>query len=202
MTASPSSEIKSSRLPFNWSLIGNYLFILPALGMFLTFSLYPFVDVFYLSLFDWDGISPEKTFVWFGNFKDIILSDTAYWVSFRNAAYVTVLTLTLQNFLALVLAWIVDRGVKGAQAYRSIYFLPPIISGIVVGLIWYWIFQPDYGFLNNFLSQIGAEDLRRAWFADPNTALPALGGCSHVERIWVGVHHSPRWITRYSQRII
>jgi raffinose/stachyose/melibiose transport system permease protein len=82
--------------------------------------------------------------------------------------------LTIQNSVALVLAWIVDRDVKGGQIYRSIFFLPPILSGIVVGLIWNWIFQGDFGLLNGVLAKIGMGDWRRAWLANPKTALSAL----------------------------
>src|SRR3954471_23640217 len=99
--------------------------------MFLTFSLYPYIDVFYLSVVDWNGISAAKEFVGLANYKDILFHNSSWWLSFRNAGYITFLALTFQNSLALILAWIVDRGVKGGQVYRSIFFLPPILSGIV-----------------------------------------------------------------------
>jgi len=154
--------------------ISNYFFILPALGMFLTFSLYPYFDVFRLSVLSWDGIALSKQFVGLANYTDILFNNESWWISFRNAGYITILALTFQNGLALVLAWLVDRGARGAQAYRSIYFLPPIISGIVVGLIWYWILQPDYGLFNSLLSQLGLERWQRAWLNDPDTALTTL----------------------------
>ncbi len=167
---------------FDWSLVGSYLFIIPALGMFLTFSLYPFIDVFVLSVHDWNGISASRSFVGLGNFKDVLFHNPAWWISFKNAGVITVMALTIQNFLALVLAWIVDRGIKGGQVYRSIFFLPPILSGVVVGLIWNWIFRGEFGLLNNFLVKLGLENWTRAWLADQHTALTSLA----VVHMWKG----------------
>jgi ABC-type sugar transport system permease subunit len=147
---------------------------LPALAMFLTFSLYPFIDVFRLSAMEWNGISLTRTFVGLANFKDILTRNPAWWLSFKNAGVITLLALTVQNSGALLLAWIVDRGVKAGQVYRSIFFLPPILSGIVVGLIWNWIFRGEYGLLNGLLTKIGLPQWTHAWLADQHTAIYAL----------------------------
>jgi len=167
---------------FNWQMASNYLFVLPALAMFLIFNFYPYIQVFYLSVFKWNGISMHKTFLWMANYKDILGDNPAWWKSMRNAAYVTGLALTFQNGLALVLAWLVDRDIRGGQIYRSIFFLPPILSGIVVGLIWNWIYQGDYGLLNAVLIKIGLGDLTHAWLAESSTALTALA----VVHMWKG----------------
>lgn len=168
--------------PFNWSILSNYLFVLPALGMFLTFNVYPFYKVFELSIFEWNGLSPTMNFVGFSNYKDVIFNNPSWWLSMRNAAVVTLLALTFQNTLALVLAWLVDRDLRGAQFYRSIFFLPPILAGIVVGLIWNWIFDGGYGLLNNLLTRIGLVGWTRAWFSDPDTALLSLA----IVHMWKG----------------
>lgn len=175
------SETRSSSR-FDWGLLSNYLFVLPATAMFVTFNLYPYFQAAVLSFYKWNGISVHKTFVLFDNFKDIILANPSWWVSMKNAAYVTLLALTVQNGLALLLAWIVDRDIRGGQIYRSIFFLPPILSGIVVGLIWNWIYQGDYGLLNALLDKMGLHEWRRAWLANPDTALTSLA----VVHMWKG----------------
>ena len=167
---------------FTWHMAGNYLFVLPALAMFLIFNFYPYIQVFFLSVFKWNGISFHKTFIGLANYKDIIGDNPAWWISMKNAAYVTGLSLTIQNGVALVLAWLVDRDLRGGQIYRSIFFLPPILSGIVVGLIWNWIYQGDYGLLNALLDRIGLGELKHAWLAEPGTALTALS----VVHMWKG----------------
>ncbi len=177
----PSAQTKKPGF-FNWTMASNYLFVLPALVMFLTFNFYPYVQVFFLSVFKWNGISALKTFVGMANYKDIFVDNPAWWTSMKNAGYVTLLALTFQNGIALLLAWLVDRDIRGGQIYRSIFFLPPILSGIVVGLIWNWIYQGDYGLLNAWLTRLGFEQYVHAWLADPNTALSALA----VVHMWKG----------------
>lgn len=168
---------------FRWSNLSNYIFVLPAVLLFLVFNLYPFFEMCRMSLLDWNGIDLSGgRFVGLGNFKDVLFDNPSWWISMKNAAYVTFLALTIQNSVALLLAWLVDRELRGGQFYRSIFFLPPILSGIVVGLIWNWIFQGDYGLLNHLLEKFGYDQWVRAWFADKDTALPALA----VVHMWKG----------------
>ena len=159
----------------------NYLFILPALILFATFYIYPVYKVFELSLFEYDGISPQQYFVGLGNFGEA-LSSSIWWGSMWNAAFVTILALTFQNALALILALIVDRDIKGGKFYRVVFYLPPVLSGIVIGLIWNWIYDGNYGLLNHWLSNIGLGGLARAWLSDPKTALICVG----ITHMWRG----------------
>jgi len=164
------------------NIFGNYLFILPALGMFLTFSVYPFFKVFQLSVYQWDGITPTMKFVALSHFKDILFRNPIWWKSVWHGAYITLLALTFQNCLAFVLALLVDRGIKGGKIYRVVFYLPPILSGIVVGLIWNWIYNGDYGLLNYALKSLGLANLQKAWLAEPKTALTSVA----VAHMWQG----------------
>ena len=163
-------------------LMGNYIFILPAMGLFLTFSIYPFFKVFQLSATNWDGISPTLTYVGLDNFKDLLTDNSVFWLSMRNAVWITFLALTLQNLLALFLATLCDRDIRGGNIYRVIFYLPPVLSGIVVGLIWNWIYDGNYGLLNHFLNWIGLGDFSRAWLSDAKTALLGVA----VVHMWKG----------------
>ncbi len=153
------------------NFFGNYFFILPAFLLFFTFSVYPFFKVFQLSITSWDGISPVLNYVGFENFKDLFTDNPVFWLSMRNSFLITFLALTLQNLLALFLAFLCDRDIRGGNVYRVIFYLPPVLSGIVVGLIWNWIYDGNYGLLNHFLSFIGLGDFSRAWLSDSKTAL-------------------------------
>lgn len=164
------------------NFFGNYFFILPAFFLFLTFSVYPFLKVLQLSFTNWDGISPAVTYVGFENFKDLFIGIPIFWLSMRNAFFITLLALVLQNLLALFLAFLCDRDVRGGNVYRVIFYLPPVLSGIVVGLIWNWIYDGNYGLLNHFLNFIGLGDLSRSWLSDPKTALFAVA----VIHMWKG----------------
>ncbi len=164
------------------NIAGNYIFIIPAFLLFFTFSLYPFFKVFQLSVTDWDGISPYMNYVGLENFKDLFMDNTVFWFSMKNAFFVTFLALVVQNFLALFLAILCDREIKGGNVYRVIFYLPPVLSGIVVGLIWNWIYDGNYGLLNHFLTFIGLGDFARSWLSDPKSALIAVS----VIHMWKG----------------
>lgn len=162
--------------------IGNYVFILPALLLFSVFSVYPFLKVFQLSVTNWNGISPDMKYVGLANFKDLLVDNPVFWLSMKNALTITVLALVVQNLLALFLALLCDREIKGGNVYRVIFYLPPVLSGIVVGLIWNWIYDGNYGLLNHFLHFIGLGDLSRAWLSDAKTALVAVA----IIHMWKG----------------
>src|SRR6185437_6157404 len=163
-------------------LATTYLFVLPALILFALFSLIPFLKIFQLSVFDWDGISSHMRFVGMGNFITALFRDPSWWISLRNAGVITILALTIQNFLALALALIVDREIKGKNFYRVVFYLPPVLSGIVVGLVWNWIFDGSNGLLNYMLDSAGLHHWTRAWLADPHTALYSVA----VIHMWKG----------------
>ena len=161
--------------------LANYLFVLPALAFFLIFSIYPFASMVRLSFFSWSGIGIAKKFVGLWNYKDLIFSNPIWWQSMRQAAYITFLALIVQNCLALILALACDRDIKGGKFYRVVFYLPPVLSGIVVGLIWTWIFDKQ-GVLNHFLNLIDFSELTRAWLARPETALTSVA----IVHMWKG----------------
>jgi raffinose/stachyose/melibiose transport system permease protein len=163
-------------------LLTTYLFLVPAVVLFAVFSLFPFLKVIQLSVFEWDGISASMKFVGAGNFATAFWHDASWWISLRNAGLITLLALTLQNFLALALALIVDREIEGKNFYRVVFYLPPVLSGIVVGLVWNWIFDGSHGLLNEALRGVGLSAWTRAWLADPKTALPAVA----LVHMWKG----------------
>ena len=160
-----------------------YLFVIPALTIYLLFGLYPFLKTLQYSFFKWDGISPQMTFVGIANYKDIILSNKVWWQSFANAGVVSGIALFFQNSFALLLALFIYKGIKkGHIIYRVLFFLPPMLSLIVVGYIWLWIYDGNYGILNHFLKIIGLENLARAWLARPSSALLSVA----VVHCWWG----------------
>jgi ABC-type sugar transport system permease subunit len=160
----------------------NYLFILPAVAIFVTFYIIPFIWVFQLGLYQWDGIVPTKVFVGLGNFKEIFFEDKIWWQSMLNAGYITLFALIFQNALAFMLAWACDREIRMKNFYRLMFFIPPVLSEVVVGLVWQWILDGNYGLLNHWLMSLGLGDLARNWLSDPRTALP----CVAIVHSWKG----------------
>lgn len=160
----------------------NYLFVLPAVAIFVLFYVIPFSWVFQLGLYQWDGILPTKVFVGLSNFKEIFFQDKIWWQSMLNAGYITLIALTFQNALAFALAWACDRQIRLKNFYRVIFFIPPVLSEVVVGLVWQWILDGNYGLLNQALISLGFPQLVHHWLSDPNTALTTVA----VVHCWKG----------------
>ncbi len=165
----------------------SFLFILPAVAIFCVFYMYPFFSILNLSLHEWNGISPTMTFVGLDNFK-MLAQDAGWWKSVSNAAYITFMALTFQNALAFALALACDRKMRLKGFYRVIFFLPPVLSEVVVGFVWKWILNADVqanehvGLLNYFLNSVGLNHLVHDWLSDPSTALT----CIAVVHSWKG----------------
>ncbi|MCX5702835.1 MAG: sugar ABC transporter permease [Candidatus Omnitrophica bacterium] len=152
----------------------NYMFVLPATLIFGIFYVIPFIWVFQLGLYDWDGILPTKVFVGLANFQQIFFEDKIWWQSMRQVGYITLIALTFQNMLAFLLAWACDREIRMKNFYRVIFFIPPVLSEVVVGLVWQWILDGHYGLFNGWLVKLGFSNLARNWLSDPRTALTTV----------------------------
>jgi len=158
------------------STLENYLFVLPAVVIFSIFYVIPFIWVFQLGMFDWDGILPTKVFVGLGNFKEIFLQDPNWWQAMRNASYITFIALTFQNALAFLLAWACDREIRLKNFYRVVFFIPPVLSEIVVGMAWRFIINDIDGanIINRTLMNLGLGQFVHNWLSDPKTALTTV----------------------------
>jgi len=155
-------------------ILENYIFVLPATLIFVIFYIIPFIWVLQLGMYDWDGIVPTKVFVGLANFKEIFFEDKIWWQSMLNAGWITFIALTFQNALAFLLAMACSREIKLKHFYRLIFFIPPVLSEVVVGLVWQWMLDGNYGLLNGWLVHLGFPNLVRNWLSDPNTALTTV----------------------------
>lgn len=169
-------------MKINKAVLENYLFILPAVAIFAVFYIYPFYATFNLGMRSWDGVSAARPFVGLQNFKEIFVYDRFFWPAMWHAAYITIVALTFQNALALSLALACDRQIRLGKFYRLVFFIPPVLSEVVVGLVWKWIYNGNYGLLNHWLGNLGLAHLARAWLSDPQTALT----CCAVIHSWKG----------------
>jgi len=148
----------------------NFSFILPAFLIFSIFWIYPFFYTFFLSFFKGDAIS-NLEFVGFLNFKEIIFNDKAWWKSMYNAGFITLFALIFQNILAFCLALGVDKSIRAKNFYRVVFFILPILSEIIVGLLMREILISDPGIFNQWLKKVGFGFLARDWFSKENVLL-------------------------------
>lgn len=162
------------------------LFMLPAVVLFVGILVAPIILSGYYSLFDWNGFT-DKIFIGFNNYKELFTSRSiGFMKALRNSLLLALLSVFIQLPLALWLALKLGRGVKGERFFLSVYFLPVLISTVVIGQLWLKIYNPDYGVLNVFLRKIGLESWTRIWLGKKDTAL----GAAFVPILWqyVGYH--------------
>ena len=150
------------------------IFLLPALILFCGVLIAPIVVSVYYSFFDWNGIG-AKTFIAFSNYKELFTSDAiGFTKALGNSLLLALLSVVIQLPLALGLALALGKGIKGERAFLSIYFMPVLISSVVIGQLWLKIYNPDYGILNVLLRSVGLSDLTRIWLGKTETALGAV----------------------------
>jgi raffinose/stachyose/melibiose transport system permease protein len=134
----------------------------------------------------WDGIGEGK-FIGLQNYIDLFInSSEGFGKSIMNSITLAVLSVFVQLPIALILALILASGVKGEGFYRTVFFIPVIISTVVIGQLWMKVYNPSYGLLNSLLSNIGLESLTRAWLGETQTSLMA----AFVPTVWqyIGYH--------------
>lgn len=151
-----------------------FIFLLPALVLFLTIIIVPiFMSVTY-SLTEWDGIG-KKVFTGFDNYKELFLTNSdGFWRAVKNSLIFAAGSVFVQLPISLVLALILARGVKGERFYVSVYFIPVLISTVVIGQLWMKIYNPQYGLLNTVLRSMGLEQLTGNWLGDTKKVIFAV----------------------------
>ncbi|WP_276352260.1 carbohydrate ABC transporter permease [Cohnella caldifontis] len=160
-----------------------WLFLSPALLVYLTVIFVPAVYTSYLSLFRWNGVTPDKQFVGLRNFIDLFMVDNVFVKALKNNLLWMVGSLVFIMGFGLLLAMLLNRKMKGRTAFRGIFYFPYVLSGIVVASGWAWMYNPTQGFINKLLETIGLESWTHAWLAEPKTALYAV----FVAALWQGV---------------
>jgi len=150
-----------------------FLFLLPALVLFLLFVVYPIFRSVYFSTFDWKGLGAATKNIGLGNYKKI-LADEVFLKSVKNVLIIIVLSLGLQLPAAIVLANMVGRDLPGRGLFRTIFFLPYVLSEVNTGIMWMLLYNPDpeRGFFNGILVQLGLHSVN--WLADMKIVLFAV----------------------------
>ena len=147
------------------------LLIAPAFIILLVLSMGPLLHSVYTGMFDWNMSKQDKTFVGFGNYKEI-LQDSYFWNAFANTLYQVFGTVGIQLIVGLVVALLLVRSFRGVKALRALYLLPMMATPIVVGLVWRMLFNPELGLINYYLGKVGIAGPN--WLGDPNWAMPSI----------------------------
>ncbi|MGM1046402.1 MAG: carbohydrate ABC transporter permease [Bacillota bacterium] len=148
------------------------LALLPALLLFLLFVIVPVFWSAYYGFFNWKGLGEAK-FIGFGNYNEI-LHDPIFWRALRNNLIIVVSSIIGQIPIALILALLLLKNTFFSRIIRSAVFMPMVLSTVVVGLIWGYIYNPQFGLANKVLEIIGLESWTRAWLSDPKVNMFAI----------------------------
>jgi len=135
----------------------GYLFVAPIVLFFVVFVGYPFLRSFYLSLTSWSGLGSPR-FVGVRNFR-VMTDDPVFWKALGNTFLFTGVTTVLQTALPLLLAVLLNRGWRAGVLFRTLIFIPAVISLVVTGVLWQLIYEPNFGTLNEILRSIGLGGL-------------------------------------------
>jgi raffinose/stachyose/melibiose transport system permease protein len=156
-----------------------WLFVLPAVLLHLVVIGGPALFTFVMSLTSWDGFTFGK-FIGLANYHAVLTQDTTVVPALLNNVKWTVIFLTIPVALGLGVAIVISslRGQAVQMTYRTIFYLPATVSGVVVGRVWQWIYDPFFG-INTLFSAWGWNAVALSWLADPNIALYAVANADN-----------------------
>ena len=159
-----------------------WLMLTPNIIGFFMFMLFPIVFTFAISFTSYDMLRPPR-FVGFDNYIRLV-RDPIIWQVTRNTIVYTIITVPIGMVLSLLLAVFLDQKIALRRFYRAAFFLPTITSMVVVSIVWQWIYNPEFGILNYFLSLFGIPG--QPWLISSSTALVSLA----IVGIWRGMGYN------------
>jgi ABC-type sugar transport system permease subunit len=152
--------------------LAPYLWVLPAVLIYFIFKLAPMIGGFYLALIEWDGIEPAE-FVGLQNFRRMLDDEVIGLALWNNVKYAAG-TVVGKTVLSLFLAVLLHQALRGRGFYRTALFMPVVMSFVVVGILWAWLYNAQFGLVNSLLSSLGLNFLIPDWLGDPKVALWSL----------------------------
>ena len=155
----------------------GYLFAAPWLIGFFVFTLGPTIVSILMSFTQWDGITPISQIRWVGteNYQQLLTEDPRFAKALANTAWYVVWAVPFGTLNALCLALLLNQEVKGQPIFRTLFYLPSVVSGVATSMMWLWLFNPSFGPINYALSKLGVPvDNLPGWLTDPGWAMTAF----------------------------
>ncbi|MBE3646898.1 carbohydrate ABC transporter permease [Paenibacillus polymyxa] len=157
------------------------IFILPSLILYTLFVIVPTLGSVYLSFTSWNGISEDIRFIGFANFVEIWNSPRVH-NALKNTLIMTISLVILENIAAIAMALMVDRIRWFKNLFRSIFYFPTLLSGIVMGFVWAMILNYNFGVVNKILDTVGLGSWTVDWLGDPKYAMLSI----ILSTVWKG----------------
>ncbi len=149
-----------------------YLFLLPWLAGLLMFWIVPILWSVALSASDWDIIS-KPSWVGLGNYREMLFDDRHFWLAIRVTLKYIVLSVPLYIVAGLLLSLLLNLKMRGMNLFRTILFVPSVLSGVAVAILWVALLNPDVGAVNSVLRAVGIDSPPR-WLGSPTWAVPSV----------------------------
>lgn len=150
--------------------LASYSFVLPGLIFLVVYMAYPLVYTFYLSLTKYKLTDRAPKFIGFENYIDLF-ADNTFLLSLKNTAVFAVAFFVLLMVLSLLIALLLDRGVRGSGFFRTSIFLPVVVPMSLSGVVFTWILNENYGLVNYILNEFGLGIFARNWLSEPSWAM-------------------------------
>lgn len=150
-----------------------FLFSFLPLGIYTIIVIFPLLSSFIYSFTDWNGFQQDFNWVGFDNFAKIF-RDKAFANAIENTVIWMIAAVILPVGGGLSIALLLHEGIWGANLYKSVIYLPICLSLAVIGQVWIWIYQPDWGLINTILRMIHLDQFTMAWLANTKTALASV----------------------------
>lgn len=158
-------------------------FLLPTIIGFFVFISGPVVAAFVLGFTKWDLLTPPK-WVGLGNYSQMFTAMPLFWKTVGNTFQYTILYLAPGVILPLIVAIFMNQKARAISIYRSIFFLPVVTSTVAVALVWFWLYNPEFGLINYFLRMVGIKG--PMWLASPKTAMLSIV----IMSVWKGLGYT------------
>lgn len=176
-----------------------FLFLAPAVLLYAVFFVFPMAQAFYVALFRWRGLSTNREFVGLTNFTQLLTEDASFWPSLQHNMAFMVVSLAVVIPLALFFSVALSRKMRGTHFFRAVYLFPNIISIVAIAALWQFIYLPNHGLLDAFISRVTGDSVANPWLGHPRTALPAVIATSiwyslgfYIVLLLAGVQSIPR----------
>ncbi|SOC36519.1 carbohydrate ABC transporter membrane protein 1 (CUT1 family) [Ureibacillus acetophenoni] len=165
----------------------KYLFLafclLPTFIMFCIFTVYPMIGGLYYSFFKWSGTSSVMEFIGFDNYTRMLSDSVILRAIINDYLFVFIKVFGIMILALFFAVALTQLRIKEAPFYRIVFFFPNIMSVVVIGILWQFIYDPNIGLVNGLLRAIGLEEWARPWLGDMTWALPSVS----IPAIWAGI---------------
>lgn len=169
--------------------IGWYVYLIPALVLYVVFMAFPLVDSIRISFFTFDSATHKNIFIGFKNYIDLFTNSEyslRFWGAFKNTWYFFLIHMIAQNCLAIIFALLLtSKDFNASRFYQTIIFLPVTFAVLITGYLWKLLLNPQWGAFAALLNMAGLDSMIKPWLGDEHTALTAVGLVSAWQ--WMGI---------------